>query len=202
MLNPMMLIRSVTLMAVMGLLAACSSAPTPPPQVQIPEFLIPAPHTYGKQLFSSHVLTAEWKVNATQRQRQQIPVNLQVTANSTFLDASTSWGTRLLTMTYRNGKLVTEMHAELNQNMPAPGNLLQDLSISLWPEQGLQEELALRNWRLVDTEGQRTIYDSEGEVLITVIYTDSVQPLNGFIQFEHHQQEFTLQIQTLKHSLR
>ena len=104
--------RCATLIALSLFLSACSLVPhQSTPQVDIAENTqvnLPTPASLGYQLAASQLITASWVIDGKPTS-EQLPVQLQVTSNEVVLAGFSSWGTRVLSLSYDGEQIQTEV---------------------------------------------------------------------------------------------
>ncbi|WP_261817677.1 DUF3261 domain-containing protein [Vibrio gallicus] len=195
------LVKALALMMAITL-GGCALAPkqsTPyvevEPGVQVD---LPLPEQLGYQLTASQLITAQW--GDDQQQNQQLPVQLQVTDNKLVLAGFSSWGTRLLSLTYSDGAVTTEVMKGLDGVLPEPQQVLFNLMLTLWPASSWEAPLNKVKWHIIDTQTSRTIQDEQGNDLIVIQYQQPNR-LDGDIRFHNIKQGYSITIQTLQHQI-
>ncbi|CAM2807209.1 DUF3261 domain-containing protein [Vibrio mytili] len=185
------------------LLGACSLVPQhastqveAAPNIKI---TLPTPASLGHSLTASQLITASWQV-AGNKKTEQLPVQLQVTNQDVVLAGFSSWGTRILSLSYDGHTVKTEVLNGLQQSLPQPEQVLFNLMLTLWPSSAWEGPLNKVSWRMVDTPYSRTIVDGDGESVIVIQYSSS-NHLEGDIEFHHQKQAFSISIQTLQHQI-
>jgi len=197
------LLAKTLLAALLGLaLSACSSTPqSSTPSVQITkqeQVQLPAPNTLGYALSASQLIEASWN-NGEQSQSEQLPVQLQVSDNKLVLAGFSSWGTRILSVSYQDDEITTDVLSGLGSVLPAPEQVLFNLMITLWPVSAWEASLNEVRWQIIDSNNSRAIVDSRGEKVIDIQYSNTDR-LSGEIVFHHLIENYTIKIKTLQFS--
>lgn len=191
-----------TLCAVMFavMLTACSSVP----QHTTPTVLIakqtqvnlPTPASLNYSLTASQLIEAQWR-NGEQTRSEQLPVQLQVSSDKLVLAGFSSWGTRILSLTYHNDAISTDVISGLGGVLPQPEQVLFNLMITLWPRSAWEGPLNKVRWKMIDHDNYRAIFDSKGEKVIDIQYSNTDR-LTGEIIFHHLIDNYTVTINTLQ----
>ncbi|HHF0551045.1 TPA: DUF3261 domain-containing protein [Vibrio antiquarius] len=195
--------RCTTLIVLSLFLSACSLVPhQSTPQVDIAENTqvnLPTPASLGYQLAASQLITASWVIDGKPTS-EQLPVQLQVTSNEVVLAGFSSWGTRVLSLSYDGEQIQTEVLNGLQGTLPRPEQVLFNLMITLWPSSAWEGSLNEVRWQMIDKNNSRAIFDSDGEKIIEIQYSSS-NKLEGKIDFHHLKHQFSISIQTLQHQI-
>ncbi len=185
--------------------SACSTMSTSTqspssPKVEInPDVFItlPTPEQLGYSVTASQLITASWPSDDKSTNTQQtLPVHLEVSNDHLVLAGFSSWGTRILSLTYQNENIETSVLTGLEGSLPEPEQILFNLMITLWPLKAWEGPLNQVEWRISEEEKSRTIFDKNGDTVIHIEYQPSA-PLSGLIQFTHQQLGYSISIQTL-----
>ncbi|HAS8338094.1 TPA: DUF3261 domain-containing protein [Vibrio vulnificus] len=200
--NPM--IRQLLLCLLLALsITACSMQPrTQSTQIEIADqtfVTLPQPSELGLDVTASQLITATWQTD-TGTQTQQLPVQLQVDQNKLVLAGFSSWGTRLLSLTYQDNHIETQVLNGLENTLPQPEQVLFNLMITLWPEQAWEAPLNQVKWQLIDRDNQRTIIDNHGNTIIVIDYEQG-RSFAGPIRFHSLLNDYKIEIQTLNYQL-
>ncbi|MFM2587760.1 DUF3261 domain-containing protein [Vibrio sp. TBV020] len=191
----------LTTIVLSGALAACVTAPqSTTPQVEIAQgqnVSLPSPSSLGYGLSASQLITATWNVDSKTRS-EQLPVQLQVNEDKLVLAGFSSWGTRILSLSYQDDAISTDVLSGLGSILPAPEQVLFNLMITLWPSSAWEAPLNKVRWQMIDSAGSRKIFDSEGNQVIDIKY-DNTEKLEGDILFHHLIDGYTIKINTLQH---
>ncbi|WP_407552242.1 DUF3261 domain-containing protein [Vibrio parahaemolyticus] len=195
--------RCATLIVLSLFLSACSLVPhQSTPQVDIAENTqvnLPTPASLGYPLTASQLITASWVIDGKPTS-EQLPVQLQVTSNEVVLAGFSSWGTRVLSLSYDGEHIQTEVLNGLQGTLPQPEQVLFNLMITLWPSSAWEGSLNEVRWQMIDKNNSRVIFDSDGEKIIEIQYSSS-NKLEGKIDFHHLKHQFSISIQTLQHQI-
>lgn len=182
-------------------LSACSMQPqSVTPSVQITEqgkVNLPTPDSLGYTLTASQLISASWE-QGEQSGTQQLPVQLQVDQDKLVLAGFSSWGTRILSLSYQGDEISTEVLAGLNNVLPAPEQVLFNLMITLWPSSAWEAPLNKVRWQLIDKGNSRAVFDKQGNQVIDIQYGNS-DKLKGQITFRHLVDNYTIVINTLEY---
>lgn len=182
------------------LLTACSSTPqSSTPTVAIAKQTnvnLPTPASLGYSLTASQLVEAQWQ-NAEQTRNEQLPVQLQVTADKLVLAGFSSWGTRILSLTYQNDMISTDVMSGLGGVLPQPEQVLFNLMITLWPSSAWEAPLNKVRWQIIDEDNSRAIFDNHGDKIIDILYSNKDR-LKGEITFHHLIDSYTVKIKTLQ----
>ncbi|RTZ17716.1 DUF3261 domain-containing protein [Vibrio aquaticus] len=183
-----------------GALLACAAKPqVVTPQVEIAKgelVNLPTPRSLGYGLTASQLISASWSVDRASRS-EQLPVQLQVSSEKVVLAGFSSWGTRILSLTYQGQEVTTEVLPGLGNVLPPPEQVLFNLMITLWPRSAWDDSLNKVRWQVIDTADSRAIFDAEGQQVIDIKYGNN-ERLNSEIVFHHLVDDYTITINTLQ----
>lgn len=175
---------------------------------------IPMPEDLGYRLTASQLIGAQWGEPAEQKQQQQLPVQLEVDQNKVALAGFSSWGARILTLSYQDQIIEASVLTGLETTLPKPEQVLFNLMITLWPIESWQPHLAQIGWQLTESNQQRQLFDDKGNLVADIHYQSNEIPvapaqtardpsrsyLDGTITFSNHQLGYTITIKTLSHT--
>ncbi|MEZ8121134.1 DUF3261 domain-containing protein [Vibrio splendidus] len=191
----------VTLVGVM--LSACSMVSQQPTGASVSinndtELELPMPAELGYSLTASQLISATWETDT-----QQLPVQVEVTADKVVLAGFSSWGTRILSLQYQNQVIDTQVLSGLGATLPQPEQVLFNLMLTLWPTEAWTQPLQTIGWHLVDTDNTRTVFDDDQQAIIRIEYQEKANEpkLSGDIVFKHLIQGYTITIQTLNSTI-
>ncbi|MDH5897294.1 DUF3261 domain-containing protein [Vibrio splendidus] len=191
----------VTLVGVM--LSACSMVSQQPTGANVSinndtELALPLPAELGYSLTASQLISATWETDT-----QQLPVQVEVTADKVVLAGFSSWGTRILSLQYQNQVIDTQVLSGLGATLPQPEQVLFNLMLTLWPTEAWTQPLQTIGWHLVDTNNTRTVFDNDQQAIIRIEYQAKANEpkLSGDIVFKHLIQGYTITIQTLNSTI-
>ncbi|HAS26726.1 MAG TPA: DUF3261 domain-containing protein [Vibrio sp.] len=191
----------VTLVGVM--LSACSMVSQQPTGASVSinndtELALPLPAELGYSLTASQLISATWETDT-----QQLPVQVEVTADKVVLAGFSSWGTRILSLQYQNQVIDTQVLSGLGATLPQPEQVLFNLMLTLWPTEAWTQPLQTIGWHLVDTDNTRTVFDDDQQAIIRIEYQAKANEpkLSGDIIFKHLIQGYTITIQTLNSTI-
>ncbi|MEZ8732151.1 DUF3261 domain-containing protein [Vibrio splendidus] len=191
----------VTLVGVM--LSACSMVSQQPTGASVSinndtELALPLPAELGYSLTASQLISATWETDT-----QQLPVQVEVTADKVVLAGFSSWGTRILSLQYQNQVIDTQVLSGLGATLPQPEQVLFNLMLTLWPTEAWTQPLQTIGWHLVDTNNTRTVFDNDQQAIIRIEYQAKANEpkLSGDIVFKHLIQGYTITIQTLNSTI-
>ncbi|MFA0408397.1 DUF3261 domain-containing protein [Vibrio splendidus] len=191
----------VTLVGVM--LSACSMVSQQPTGASVSinnntELALPLPAELGYSLTASQLISATWETDM-----QQLPVQVEVTADKVVLAGFSSWGTRILSLQYQNQVIDTQVLSGLGATLPQPEQVLFNLMLTLWPTEAWTQPLQTIGWHLVDTDNTRTVFDDDQQAIIRIEYQAKANEpkLSGDIVFKHLIQGYTITIQTLNSTI-
>ncbi|MFV0574850.1 MAG: DUF3261 domain-containing protein [Vibrio sp.] len=212
--------RSLGLVLFALLLSACAAPqkgkdPSAQNQVEIAPrtwVSMPQPQDLGYTLNTSQLISATYHDEQNQTQQNQLPIQLQVTPNKIVLAGFSSWGTRLLSLTYQNSQIDTDVMMGLANSLPKPEQVLFNLMITLWPIDVWQDRLAPVGWKLTEQSvsglatanaipvvKQRKLFSETGELVAEMNFTAN-EALKGDIEFINHPLDFSIEIKTLQYS--
>ncbi|KJR28420.1 hypothetical protein BOO91_07135 [Vibrio navarrensis] len=184
-------------------LQGCALTPSAPlstvqitPEVKV---TLPSPSELGQHISATQLITATWQAEQGQ-QTQQLPVQLQVDANKVVLAGFSSWGTRLLSLTYQDGEIETQVLSGLENTLPQPEQVLFNLMITLWPQQAWEAPLNQVKWQLIDSTNQRTIIDNNGKETLQIEYENG-RGFDGTVHFYSVQNHYSITIETLNYQI-
>lgn len=160
---------------------------------------LPAPADLGYQLTASQLITATWH-GKDGNESSQLPVQLQVDNSKVVLAGFSSWGTRIMSLTYQDDEIQANVLNGLENTLPAPEQILFNLMVTLWPLNAWEASLNKIKWHITDSERQRLITDETGATVIIINY-DNDDPLQGTIRFTHQQLGYSIVIDTLNFQL-
>lgn len=188
-------------------LALMLSACTAMPQSQTPAVALndkvsvqlPSARSLGYSLTASQLIVATWNADESKRS-EQLPVQLQVNADKLVLAGFSSWGTRILSLEYQDDQISTELLTGLRGVLPQPEQVLFNLMITLWPSSAWEAPLNKVKWQIIDTENSRAIFNSAGEQVIDIQYSNA-DKLAGEIRFHHLKDDYTITITTLQRQI-
>ncbi|WKY58732.1 DUF3261 domain-containing protein [Vibrio sp. SNU_ST1] len=185
------------------LLNACSMVYQPPSGASVSidndtDLALPLPAELGYSFTASQLISATW-----QDVTQQLPVQVEVTANKVVLAGFSSWGTRILSLQYQNQVIDTQVLSGLGATLPQPEQVLFNLMLTLWPTEAWAQPLQGIGWYLVDTENSRTVFDENQQPIIKIDYQaePGTHKTTGNIVFKHLIQGYTITIQTLNSTI-
>ncbi|CAM4167709.1 MULTISPECIES: DUF3261 domain-containing protein [Vibrio] len=190
----------LTLLLSLMLSACVTTTPTAhTPAVNITaeqQVYLPTPDSLGYSLSASQLIEATWH-NGKKDRTEQLPVQLQVTHDKLVLAGFSSWGTRILSLEYQGDNISSEVLTGLDGVLPAPEQVLFNLMITLWPASAWEAPLNAVQWRILDTDNSRSIYNSDGKEVIHIQYSNK-DKLSGKIIFHHLIDDYTITITTLQ----
>ncbi|MEZ8803108.1 DUF3261 domain-containing protein [Vibrio splendidus] len=194
----------VTFVTLVGvLLSACSMVSQQPTGASVSinndtELALPLPAELGYSLTASQLISATWETDT-----QQLPVQVEVTADKVVLAGFSSWGTRILSLQYQNQVINTQVLSGLGATLPQPEQVLFNLMLTLWPTEAWTQPLQTIGWHLVDTDNTRTVFDDDQQAIIRIEYQARANEpkLSGDIVFKHLIQGYTITIQTLNSTI-
>ncbi|NOJ10638.1 DUF3261 domain-containing protein [Vibrio splendidus] len=194
----------VTFVTLVGvLLSACSMVSQQPTGASVSinndtELALPLPAELGYSLTASQLISATWETDT-----QQLPVQVEVTADKVVLAGFSSWGTRILSLQYQNQVIDTQVLSGLGATLPQPEQVLFNLMLTLWPTEAWTQPLQTIDWHLVDTDNTRTVFDDDQQAIIRIEYQAKANEpkLSGDIVFKHLIQGYTITIQTLNSTI-
>ena len=188
--------RSLLLMVLVGWMSGCVSRPQKQGnQVYIaPDVCLrmPAPSDLGYSLTASQLVTVEYA-----DQTRQLPVQLQVDPEKLVLAGFSSWGSRIMSLTYADNEISTSVMTGLGQQLPDPEQILFNLLLALWPASAWEEPLSGIGWTLKEMPGKRELINNQGHIAATIQY-EADPYLDGKIVFINHALDLTVTIETVK----
>ncbi|MGI2259713.1 DUF3261 domain-containing protein [Shewanella sp. GXUN23E] len=192
-------IRWLTLLPLLWL-AGCSLSPQPDndnlvelaPGVRI---TLPSPAEYGGSLSASQLIRISWQQEG-KAQTRTLPVQLQITPQKLALAGFSSWGSRILSLTYENGQITTAVLPGLGDTLPKPEQVALNLMLTLWPISAWDKALAGTGWQLQQQGLSRQLLSPEGLPMIRIDYS-AADKLAGPISFRDNALGLTITITTL-----
>ncbi len=183
---------------VLMLLSACSMQPqTHPVQVEVNPGIfvtLPKPAELGQDLNISQLITAQWGQEEGNKV-QKLPVQLQVDQHSVVLAGFSSWGARIISLSYSGEEIQTYVLSGLADTLPKPEQVLFNVMISIWPVESWSAPLAQIGWSLIESDFERFLVDQNGQTVATVTY--QAHPyIDGIIVFKHLKLNYTITIET------
>ncbi len=160
---------------------------------------LPSPAALGMDVTASQLITARWQ-GSEKEQNQQLPVQLQVSEDQVILAGFSAWGTRLLSLTYRQTGIETQVLNGLEQTLPQPEQVLFNLMLSLWPKHAWEAALEDVSWSMIDDSHQRQVFDQNNDLVFLIQYENG-RGFDGNIRFESVRNDYQIEIQTLNHQL-
>ncbi|WP_299019756.1 DUF3261 domain-containing protein [uncultured Photobacterium sp.] len=191
------LLAGILLAVLTGCANQSSTSPVMQNQVEIRpgmQVTLPEPEQLGNTLIASQLITAQW-----QDQTNQLPVQLEVSRDKIVLAGFSSWGARILSLTYQEKVIETQVLPGLGETLPKPEQVLFNLMLTLWPAESWQQSLQAVGWRLKDSPELRQLIDDKGDVVIEIHY-NSVPHLDGDILFKDKKLGYLISIRTLNYS--
>ncbi|OAN11007.1 hypothetical protein A3K86_18700 [Photobacterium jeanii] len=164
---------------------------------------LPTPAELGYSIHASQLISAQWRsqqdgANKGAKQQQQLPVQLEVKNNSLQLAGFSSWGTRILTLSYQDQRIDASVLTGLETTLPQPEQVLFNLMLTLWPVSSWQPQLAPIGWQLTESHLVRRLINAQGETVVEIQYQTKPY-LNGDIIFNHKQLGYQITIKTLNY---
>lgn len=160
---------------------------------------LPLPKSLGYNLSANQLIEANWKVNGEMK-TERLPVQLEVSGNMLSLAGFSPWGTRVLSLTYQNGNISTEVLSGLNNNLPKPQQVLFNLIITLWPSSAWEDALNDVRWQLFDNGATRYVIDENGRKIIQIEYSEQKRgDVSEIITFTHLTEHYKIKINTLQY---
>ncbi|MUI54196.1 DUF3261 domain-containing protein [Aliivibrio fischeri] len=181
------------------LLMGCATKPVKQPnQVEVSQgqfITLPQPEEYGSDLSLSQLISVEWQGN-----KNQLPVQLQLTGNDLVLAGFASWGSRLLSLDYDGQTLDTYVMAGLSDTLPPPEQVLFNVMITLWPLEAWQGNLNRIGWQLNENGNHRTLVNESGKTILDARYDSITDKLSGEIVLTSPDFGYVIKIKTFSHS--
>ena len=179
------------------LLCGCSMKPAVHPvQIEVAKGVFvhfPKPVELGSSINVSQLITAQWGED----KEQKLQVQLQAGPKQVVLAGFSSWGARLLSLTYSGDKINTYVLSGLADTLPKPEQVLFNVMLSIWPVEAWEKPLQEIGWQLIENGLTRELLDENGQVIVDIAY--QTQPyINGIIKFKHHQLNYIITIETNK----
>ncbi|PSU59343.1 DUF3261 domain-containing protein [Photobacterium aphoticum] len=135
---------------------------------------LPTPAELGASLTATQLISAAWN-----DQQNQLPVQLEVTPEKLVLAGFSSWGARILSLTYQDQALSTDVLPGLGGVLPKPEQVLMNMMLTLWPQSAWQPSLQAVGWQLVDRPHQRQLLDNHGQVIVDIHYAGGSEHVNS-----------------------
>ncbi|WP_407331339.1 DUF3261 domain-containing protein [Enterovibrio sp. 27052020O] len=178
-------------------LAGCAAVPEGN-QVEIaPNTFVslPSPADFGGTANVSQLITANWN-----GETNTLPVQLQISEKRVVLVGFSSWGTRILTLSYSGNKIEEDTLAGLGAVLPDGRQVLLNIMLTLWPAETWKPELNAIGWQMIERENHRTLLDRNGETVAEIQYDGPLLTgrIPSTIQFEQLRQHYQITINTLK----
>ncbi|MDA7618191.1 DUF3261 domain-containing protein [Verrucomicrobia bacterium] len=155
---------------------------------------MPLPAQLGYNLTASQLVTVEYDGGS-----QHLPVQLEVKAGQLALAGFSSWGQRIMSLTYEKSVIATSVMSGLDEKLPDPGQVLFNVMLSLWPPEAWDALLASVGWHLEVGPKRRLLINDQGDVVVTIRY-EAEQYLDGVILFVNHPLKLKITIKTLNYS--
>ncbi|MCW8328970.1 DUF3261 domain-containing protein [Photobacterium sp. SDRW27] len=176
-----------------------TSAPQQPLQNQVEiapgtRVTLPEPAELGETLTASQLISAQW-----QDQTNQLPVQLEVSPDKVVLAGFSSWGSRILSLSYQNKAIETQVLPGLGETLPKPEQVLFNLMLTLWPAESWEQPLMASGWQLKETSQYRQLIDDKGNIVIEIHY-NAMPHLDGEILFTNKKLGYVISIKTLNYS--
>ncbi|HEX7928337.1 MAG TPA: DUF3261 domain-containing protein [bacterium] len=167
---------SVILVAATALAAACT--PLPSPQVLLrPDVTAPLPELplLPGPWHSSQLLTVQ-----ARGQEDRLPVEIELNGGRLVVIAFTTWGGRVLTVTY-DGRAITAEASGPGAALPPPSQVIADVLMVNWPIHGWSLP---PGWRFDQQFEVRRLRDAASRVVAEVRYpepgtSDDIQLVNN-----------------------
>jgi len=190
--------RTLFLFSMICLLSGCISRPqTRGNTVEVAPGIsleMPRPDELGYRLTASQLISVDYE-----GEQHQLPVQLQVGPDRLVLAGFSSWGSRIMSLTYEKGTITTSVMSGLGKTLSEPEQILFNLMITLWPLEAWEEPLDRIGWRLEETPKQRQLIDQNQQVVATILY-EKEPCLDGTIEFINHSLNLKITIKTLNYS--
>lgn len=183
-----------TLFALVALTACTSLETKPSTLIEIApnkRISLPLPNELNEELSVSQLISVNW-----QSTQHQLPVQLEITNNKIELAGFSSWGTRILSLTYTGTDIETEVLAGLGSNLPDPKQVLFYLMLTLWPQESWSTRLDAIDWKLAESPQFRALLNERGQEIVTIEYSNQ-DKLTGDIVMKNSLSNYQLTIQTL-----
>ena len=155
---------------------------------------MPLPAQLGYNLTASQLVTVEYD-----GERHQLPVQLEVEAGRLALAGFSSWGQRIMSLTYEKRVISTLVMSGLAEKLPDPGQVLFNVMLSLWPPEAWNPLLTSVGWRLKVGPKQRLLINDQGDIVVTIRYESELH-LDGAILFVNHPLKLKVTIKTLNYN--
>lgn len=152
---------------------------------------LPTPAQLQHPLNVSQLISAQWG----EQQQQQLLVQLQVDSEQVVLAGFSSWGARILSLTYSEGKIETYTMPGLGDNLPKPEQVLFNVMLAIWPVESWSAPLKTIGWRLHEQPLKRLLIDANNQIVVEINYS-ATPHLAGLITFQHIPLNYTIKIET------
>lgn len=155
---------------------------------------MPTPGELGYALEASQLVTVE-----VGGEIHQLPVQLQVDSGRLALAGFSSWGSRIMGLTYEDGHISASVISGLGKTLPEPEQVLFNVMITLWPLEAWNEPLASQGWKIETAPKERRLINREQETVATISY-ETEPYLDGTMVFMNHPLNLKVTIKTLNYS--
>jgi hypothetical protein len=152
------------------------------------------PGALGYCLTASQLVTVEYE-----DENHQLPVQLQVDPERLALAGFSSWGSRIMSLTYEKQEITTSVVPGLGQTLPDPEQILFNVMITLWPLEAWTEPLDSIGWQLKESPKQRQLIDDQQQVVATIRY-ETEPYFDGQVVFLNHSLNLKVTIKTFNYS--
>ncbi|MCF1439899.1 MAG: DUF3261 domain-containing protein, partial [Shewanella sp.] len=156
---------------------------------------LPSAAEYGGSLTASQLINIRWQQDGKMQSRT-LPVQLQITEQKLALAGFSSWGSRILSLTYENGQITTAVLPGLGDTLPKPEQVALNLMLTLWPISAWDKSLAGTGWQLQQQGLSRQLLTPQGQVRIQIDYS-AADKLAGPITFRDKPLGLEITITTL-----
>ncbi|MGF1766675.1 DUF3261 domain-containing protein [Enterovibrio makurazakiensis] len=156
---------------------------------------LPSPASFGATTSVSQLITANWN-----GETHTLPVQLQISENSVVLVGFSSWGTRILTLSYSENEIEEDTLAGLNAVLPDGRQVLLNIMLTLWPIESWIPHLSPIGWQLIERDDNRVLFNANGETIAEIKYDEPLLAgkIPDTIRFEQLRQDYHITINTLK----
>lgn len=155
---------------------------------------LPTPAQLGKTLSLDQLISANWDGHA-----QVLPVHLEVLDREVLLIGFSSWGMRILTLSYTKDALTQDVLPGLGAVLPDGKEVLFNMMLALWPAKSWDAPLKAIGWKLIEGKSSRNLLDNKGTTVISIKYdaplSDEKTPKT--IVFDNLQKQYQITINTL-----
>ena len=152
---------------------------------------LPKVRELQKPLSVTQLVSAKWGDKKTQNMVVQLEIDEQKVVFAGF----SSWGAKLISLTYSDSAVESYVMAGLPDALPEPKMILMSLMLSMWPEEAWSAPLAEAGWKLKEGKLERALFDEKGKKVITINYTK--RPITqSDIVFTHHSLNYVITIKT------